>query len=335
MSAFYKEYKPHRFNTPTRAIVDKANEFIAEYEKLGYVLTLRQLYYRFIAKDAFPEQWIDRVYNAREGLAPDTKNTLKNYKRLGDIVNHGREAGLISWTAFEDRNRTLYGTTPVEDPADVVKDIEQRLILDCWADQPAYVEVFVEKDALGPIVARPANRWRAPHMACKGYLSASQAWRAGLRFAAAMDEGKRGVLIHVGDHDPSGKDMTRDNWERLDMFAEQHIEVNRVALNMDQILARNPPPNPAKVTDSRFSKYVEEFGDDCWELDALEPQELDDIVSVAVESYVDKDNWDRTLARERRERTKIKKFYDGVAKHRLPIEALIARLDKRPARRTR
>lgn len=335
MEDFYYCYKKHRFAPGTLAIIETANRLIAEYREAGYILNLRQLYYRFIAEDAFPNSWIDRMYNIREHLDPDTKNTLKNYKRLGAIISHGREAGLISWTAFEDRHRTLYGTNPVEDPDAIADDIEQRLILDCWADQPTYVEVYVEKDALGPIIARPADKWRAPHMACKGYLSASQAWLAGLRFKKAMDDGKRAILIHLGDHDPSGKDMTRDNWERLNMFAESDIEVNRVALNMDQIKARNPPPNPAKVTDTRYAKYVREFGDRCWELDALKPQELDEIVSGAVESYVDKALWDKTMKRERKERAIIKEFFDGVKKHRPKIELLLAREAKKESKRAK
>lgn len=330
---FFHCYKRHRFTPGTRVIIDKANEFIEQYREKGYVLILRQLYYRFIAKDAFPQSWVDRTWNIRHGLDPNTKNTIKNYKRLGDMVNHGREAGLISWTAFEDRNRTVYGTNPVEDPMALTDGIEHRLILDCWRDQPTYLEVFVEKDSLGPIVARPANKWRASHMACKGYLSASQAWRAGQRFKSAIDEGKRAVLIHVGDHDPSGQDMTRDNHVRLNMFAEAGVEINRVALNMDQILERNPPPNPAKVTDSRFRKYVDEFGEDCWELDALEPQELDDIISTTIEGYVDKKLWDKTMAREKKERGGVKQFYEGVARHRTKIETMLkkeaARAEKR------
>jgi hypothetical protein len=171
---FFYQYKAHNFTRGTRSIIDRANQFIAEYQEQGYTLILRQLYYQFIAEDAFPSSWIDRMYNIKHSLDPDTKNTLKNYKRLGDIINHGRENGDVSWTAFEDRNRTLYGVTPVEDPEEVAADLDQRLILDCWRDQPTYVEVYVEKDSLGPIVARPANKWRAPHMACKGYLSGAQ-----------------------------------------------------------------------------------------------------------------------------------------------------------------
>lgn len=333
---FFHCYRPHRFEPASRAIIDKANEFILQYEAQGYTLILRQLYYRFIAKDAFPNSWIDRIYNIKHGLDPNTKNTIKNYKRLGEIISKGREAGLISWTALEDRNRTLYGTNPVEDPDSLLDNIEQRLIMDCWKDQPYYLEVFVEKDSLGPIVARPANKWRAPHMACKGYLSASQAWRAGTRFAEAIANGKQVVLIHVGDHDPSGKDMTRDNQERLSLFAQSGVAIDRVALNMDQILQRNPPPNPAKVTDSRFETYVKEFGPSCWELDALEPAELDDIISTAVESYVDKKLWDATLAREKRERAKVKQFFDGVKRHRAKVEALIEKQDKKkPTKRAK
>jgi hypothetical protein len=324
---FYHCYKPHRFTPGVKSIIDQANLYIEEYQKKGYTLILRQLYYRFIAKDSFPNSWIDRQYNLRHGLDPNTKNTLKNYKRLGDMINHGREAGLISWTAFEDRNRTLYGTNPVENPEDLLEFLEHRLVLDCWREQPNYVEVYVEKDSLGQIVGRPADLWRVPHMACKGYLSASQAWKAGLRFRKAIDNGKKVTLIHLGDHDPSGQDMTRDNHKRLNMFAEAGVAIDRIALNMDQIKARNPPPNPAKVTDSRFATYVSEYGTDCWELDALEPQELYDIIYDTVESYVDKKLWDKTMKKERKERKRVKTFLDGVRTNWDKVDKFLKTID--------
>ena len=63
--------------------------------------------------------------------------------------------------------------------------------------------------------------------------------------------------------------MTRDIQERLQLFTGQDIEVRRLALNIDQIKRYNPPPNPAKLTDSRATAYVREYGNDSWELDAL------------------------------------------------------------------
>ena len=116
-------------------------------------------------------------------------------------------------------------------------------------------------------------------MACKGYLSASEAWRAGLRFQRAIDRGKRPVLLHLGDHDPSGIDMTRDNGDRLGEFVLQGVEVRRIALNMDQVQEHNPPPNPAKEDDSRFRGYRELYGEESWELDALRQNTIGDIIT--------------------------------------------------------
>ena len=100
-------------------------------------------------------------------------------------------------------------------------------------------------------------------------------------------------MLHFGDHDPSGIDMTRDNNDRLSMFAGYRgaPTVIRVALNMDQMDEYNPPPNPAKVTDSRFEGYLREYGDECWELDALEPSVIDELIRQYVGAYIDPALW--------------------------------------------
>ncbi len=75
--------------------------------------------------------------------------------------------------------------------------------------------------------------------------------------------------------------MTRDIQERLQMFGAD-VYVKRVALTMNQIGTYNPPPNPAKITDSRASKYIDEYGNESWELDALEPQVITDLITNEV-----------------------------------------------------
>jgi hypothetical protein len=100
-------YISKAFRPDTLDIIFKANSIIVEYQRQGFKLTLRALYYKFIARDLLPESWIDAQYNAKHGLPADTKNTIKNYKHLGDIINDGRLAGLIDWTAIEDRTRNL------------------------------------------------------------------------------------------------------------------------------------------------------------------------------------------------------------------------------------
>ena len=148
-------------------------------------------------------------------------------------------------------------------------------------------------------IARPCNAKRAGYMACMGYLSVSEAWRAGMRYAAKKAEGKRLVLLHLGDHDPSGIDMTRDNRERLEFFAREHgIEVRRLALNMDQVEKYSPPPQFAKQTDSRFDGYAAQYGTESWELDALRQSVIGELITSALDSLIDKDKWAASMVKE-------------------------------------
>ena len=93
-----------------------------------------------------------------------------------------------------------------------------------------------------------AERLRVPYFACRGYVSQSESFAAGVRFADHFRRRQTPIVFHLGDHDPSGIDMTRDNADRLHLFAGQRVEVRRLALNMEQIEEFNPPPNPAKET---------------------------------------------------------------------------------------
>lgn len=123
------------------------------------------------------------------------------------------------------------------------------------------------------------------------------------------DAGQVPVVIHLGDHDPSGMDMTRDNEERLRVFLEEHgdkLELERIALNMDQVKKYKPPPNPAKVTDSRYKKYEEEFGTSSWELDALNPRMLVDLVRDKIKTYLNKRRMDAVIAEEKEKLEELK-----------------------------
>lgn len=283
------QYKHINFQNKTLAIIDQAIEIIDGYSAQGFTLTLRQLYYQFISRDLFP-------------------NTEKSYDMLGTIVTNARLAGLISWDAIEDRGRGVKSWLIEEDQEETLRDIEHQYALDYWRRQNAYVEVWVEKEALSSVIERPCRRRRVPYMSCKGYLSASEAWRSGRRFEEALKEGRQCVLIHLGDHDPSGIDMTRDNSERLELFAREEIEVRRVALNMDQVRRYNPPPNPAKLADSRAPDYIRNYGRTSWELDALEPNVIDTLITTEIESLIDEEIWKETASKERADRETLSKL---------------------------
>lgn len=173
-------------------IIAQANVIIREYADMGFVLTLRQLYYQFVSRD-----WID--------------NKQSEYKQIGSIINDGRLAGLIDWNAIEDRGRNLQRLATWESPADIISACSGQFRLDLWEDQDHYIEVWVEKEALIGVIAVPCVKWRVPHFACKGYTSQSKMWDAGYnRLRLQSRNGKDITILHLGDHDPSGIDMTRD-----------------------------------------------------------------------------------------------------------------------------
>jgi len=119
------------------------------------------------------------------------------------------------------------------------------------------------------------------------------------------------IVLHLGDHDPSGIDMTRDIEDRLDLFSGYaDIEVRRIALTMEQIEKQQPPPNPAKVTDSRYAGYAAEYGDESWELDALEPQFISDLIRDEIEGERDPALWAEAINEQEAEREQIQDVID-------------------------
>jgi hypothetical protein len=126
----------------------------------------------------------------------------------------------------------------------------------------------------------------------------------------ADEDGKEIWIIYLGDHDPSGIDMTRDIDERLGLFlyggGRNLDQVERIALNMDQIEFYHPPENPAKQTDSRYQGYIEEYGESSWELDALEPSVLSDLVERAILKHLDTDEFGRVERLEEKHRKLIR-----------------------------
>lgn len=266
------------------AIVEQANEIIAQYQAEGFTLTVRQLFYQFVARALLP-------------------NTLRAYKRLGAIVTDARLAGLIDWESIEDRLRILHAPSTWSSPESMVEACARQFRLDAWANQPYRPEVWIEKDALLGVIEPTCLELRVPYFACRGYVSASAVWRAGRRLRDVRRRGgQTPIVFHLGDHDPSGLDMTRDNTDRLSLFAEQGIEVRRLALNIDQVEHYDPPPNPTKTTDSRAADYIAVHGNESWELDALEPSVIADLVRENVLAIRDDALWEPVVAREQEHR---------------------------------
>jgi hypothetical protein len=302
-------YVEKRFSTGSLDMIAKAESVCAAYKRQGYDLTLRQLYYQFVSRDWIPNR--------------DTE-----YKRLGSVINDARLAGLLDWNYIVDRTRNLEELAHWSNPAELIDAAAKQYRIEKWAEQDTYVEVWIEKDALKGVLEACCPALDVPFFSCRGYTSQSEIWGAAQRLGSKIDAGKNVVVIHLGDHDPSGIDMTRDIEHRLAMFIAQdclgapaapaqdlrdyiesylegiegRLTIDRIALNMDQIRRYDPPPNPAKLTDARARGYVAMHGSSSWELDALDPDTLVELVRDAVGRYRDDDAWDEAVEREDEER---------------------------------
>lgn len=327
MKLYYDAWTPRG---EARAVVSLAVQICEGYRAQGYDLTLRQLYYQFVA---------------RGHLA----NNMQSYNKLKGYVSKARLAGLLDWDYIVDRTRNLRGTSHWRNPSRVIESAANSYRLDKWASQPTRVELWVEKEALAGVIERTADALDLNWFACRGYVSQSEQWAAAQRFGAYIKGGQRVVILHLGDHDPSGIDMTRDIRERLENFIikdwfRDHlsrfdddettnddvlldmvdhlgpsgppIEIRRIALNMDQVEEYDPPPNPAKLTDSRAEGYIETYGHESWELDALDPATLDTLIRGHVTALRDDALYDDVTERESIDRETlgfIAERYDEVA----------------------
>lgn len=270
-------YVEKKFRPDSLALITRVNGIIAEYQSKGYSLTLRQVYYQLVARDVIA-------------------NNDRSYKNLGNLISDARLAGLIDWQAIEDRTRNMKKNTHWRDPAHIIQATVHSLRYNKWEGQDYYVEVWVEKDALVGVVGQTCSRLDVSYFSCRGYVSQSEMWAAAqrLRIKAAHSQP---VILHLGDHDPSGIDMSRDIQDRMELFGANPI-FRRIALNMNQIEQYSPPPNPTKITDSRATAYIDKYGHECWELDALQPEVIDSLIREHVYDFRDIDAVKEVVARE-------------------------------------
>jgi len=283
-------YEEKNFTEPTLIIIDQANQIIEWYQEQGFKLTLRQLYYQFVSKGIIP-------------------NTERSYKNLGTIISSGRRAGYIDWEAIEDRTRFLRKPQTWDCPESIINDAKDIFRMDLWADQDYRVEIWIEKDALIGVIEKVCLDNDVPFFSCRGYVSDSEMWSAAIRMRTYAKHGQEVIVFHLGDHDPSGIDMTRDIENRLELFSVNYpgITVERIALTMNQIEEQSPPPNPAKVTDSRYKDYRRLYGDESWELDALEPQYIVNLIQKHINYCRDIDRWNDAYNRQEEKRNEIER----------------------------
>lgn len=288
-----EKFKDIAFRDDTLQRIATINGILAEYD--GQALSVRQVYYRVVGTGA--------------------ENTKKAYKNFVSLLSDARLAGLVDWNAIDDRVGVASMPSEIDDVNAVIDSFVEHFRFPRWFGQPYRVDVAVEKDALSGVLQPVCDRWHVPLVVNKGYssLSAMKTW-ANRLILDGNDGENPTVVLYLGDHDPSGIDMVRDVGARLQLFGVRNLEVRKIALSIAQVRKYNLPPNPLKtkegsseLSDSRAAGYVEEHGNESWELDAMPPKDLVKLVDKAISELVDQDLMDEVVAREVSERDRVRK----------------------------
>lgn len=267
-------------------LIPAVQKIIGEYN-IG--LTIRQVFYRLVS-------------------AGIIRNTLSQYNTLDQQLTKARWDGRIPFSTFEDRVRSFEGGEPFyfrevnkifedtrteyETAEETFKDSYGIFNLPYWHNQPIYVEVWLEKDALTGLFQQITDRRHVRLAPCRGYPSVSFLYEAAMHLRTVPEE-KEIVILYFGDYDMRGLDIQRHITETLARLGFYHITVKRCALTKQQIQEYNLPPQPSKKTDSMASGWIETHGDVAWELDALDPNELMKTIDSVIEQHFDYEIWNK------------------------------------------
>lgn len=278
-------------------MVNAVNQVIRGYTM---ALTLRQIYYRLVAAALIP-------------------NTRSAYNSLSSQLVTAREQGEVNENHIVDRSRRIddYCFDTPEDFLQACRNtLEQSFVRRFWITQPVYVEVWVEKDALSQVLMLAVREFNTIVCPSRGYSSYSYLRQASARISRYSHEGnldarrygKPVLILHFADHDPSGLDMSRDLEDRLSRYSDSDIQFRRIALTFDQVKNHSLIPNPTKLADPRSYSYTRQYGNTCWELDALDPNELVRIAHEVVENEIqDIGAWQELKEQEQGERQELEK----------------------------
>jgi hypothetical protein len=316
MKLAYRDKGPRGPYAKTYKIIRRADEILSHYYRDGdgFPLTLRQLFYKLVTENLIA-------------------NSPKEYDRLGQIMSDARYWGLIDWDMLIDRTRTMADFAYRRDEEHALTVAAKGYMNDPWPDQPVRVEVWVEKDAAIGTIEAVCNELRVAFGSTSGYHSTSGAKVGASRSFGIIASGQRLLALHLADHDPSGWDMTRDIRDRVEEFVvadlarqlwweaeeecgtverahtwalqtvEEKLEIRRLALNLDQVDELGLLPQPLKSADTRSGSYIRQTKrTEGWELDALEPDYLADIIRRAVLDVRDESAWAQAMAAEEESR---------------------------------
>jgi hypothetical protein len=234
------------------------------------------------------------------GLIPSMET--KEMQRVYRLLKEARERVHIPWEWIVDETRALERTPTWDNPAEYARCIARSYRRDFWNQQPVRREVWSEKGTVRGVLAPVLDHFAVGFRVMHGFSSATTVYDV-----SQDDDGRELIVLYVGDFDPSGLFMSEEDLpRRLSEYNGDHITLKRIALIRKQVGALPSFPARDKRKDPRFKWFRTNYGDRCWELDALDPNDLRDCVKNAIVDLIEPEAWKRCEIVNRAERESLK-----------------------------
>jgi hypothetical protein len=247
---------------------------------------------------------IDAMYNAAEAAQPITGRGIgyklftaglipsmsrNDMQRVYRLLKEAREEGTIPWEWIVDETRSLERTSTWANPEAYARAVARSYRRDFWNQQPVRVEVWSEKGTIRGVLAPVLDEYAVGFRVMHGFSSATN-----VHEVADDDDGRDLIVLYVGDFDPSGMFMSQEDLpSRLADYDGHHVDVRRIALTRAQVVGLPSFPATDKKKDPRYRWFIRGYGKRCWEVDAMDPNDLRDCVEQAIVDLIEPKAWTR------------------------------------------
>lgn len=239
-----------------------------------------------------------KLFTRRLIPSMSTNDMQKVYR----LLRIARERGDIPWEWIVDETRAIERVPTWDNPADYAERESQTYRRDFWNQQQHRVQVWSEKGTVRGVLAPVLDHYAVGFLPVHGFSSATVA-----HDIAEDDDGRKLIVLYVGDYDPSGLYMSEEDLPaRFDKYNGDHIQLRRIALTREHVRGLPSFPASDKRKDPRYRWFRSSYGDRCWELDAMDPNNLRRCVERAIIKLIEPVAWERCEVVNRAERESLK-----------------------------
>jgi hypothetical protein len=239
------------------------------------------------------------------GLIPSMARS--EMQRVYRLLREAREEGTIPWEWIVDETRELEKVSTWRDPAAYARAVARSYRRDFWNQQPVRCEVWSEKGTIRGVLAPVLDHYAVGFRVMHGFSSATSIYDVSQDY-----DGRELIVLYVGDFDPSGLYMSKEDLPtRLANYNGDHITLTRIALTREHVNGLPSFPATDKHKDTRYKWFCANYGNRCWELDAMDPNDLRACVEREIKKLIEPVAWKRCETVNQAEQESLKTILES------------------------